>query len=106
MQNPSEGGVTFHGKKYSPGDQVPFSFHIKNYRPLDSTTNFANGSFAYVFALSTPVMTSLSASASSNVELVQTSATLNSPAVVSANSTVAYENATGWLPSHRRIPTR
>ncbi|MBJ2188232.1 MAG: hypothetical protein JFR41_06365 [Muribaculaceae bacterium] len=98
LQNPSEGGVTFHGKKYSPGDQVPFSFHIKNYRPLDSTTNFANGSFAYVFALSTPVMTSLSASASSNVELVQTSATLNSPAVVSANSTVAYENATGWLP--------
>ncbi len=64
LQNPCKGGISFHGKKYDSGQIASFPFQIKNFL---ATASEEQGSFTYVFGVSSTSTSTLTLSASSNI---------------------------------------
>ncbi len=99
VQSPSEGGTSFLGKSYSPGDSPSFTFRIKNFKPVDGNDKLSCGTFSYVFGLYSNKALSLSASLPDNVAPFDYSGTLDSTLLaMQSGSTDAYAEATGFRP--------
>ena len=89
VQNPTHGGVVFHGPSHSDGETVDYKFAIRDYRP---SPKYDRGSFYYKYAVLSEKSVGLTTVIPSGFTKKSSS---NSSAQPPEKDVIAYNNATG-----------
>lgn len=99
LQSHNEGGCSVHGATHNPGDRIPYTFTITDYRASDLTPH---GSFFYRFAINSTNATILSVTQAPGLTTPATDTGLlltDTPAGAISDSQIdiSYNDATGYI---------
>lgn len=97
LQNPSGGGVIYHGNSFEAGTSVPYTFTVKNFLP---SAQYPNGTFYYKFGVKSETKTALTVGLPQGLTAVKSenySSNSFSTTDNSADLYLVYKDARGYV---------
>lgn len=94
QSNPGRGGTVYHGPTHSPGDNVEYTFTIRDFQPSDKNPV---GSFFYQYGIKSNVTMTLSSSLALDSRLTKKDSGTNSGASGTEDGVITHYNAYGRL---------